>query len=207
MDTTRLFMTHVGQVSCESQSLELNERSIPTMRRSMRFLMWSPRQRPVVRRSARFGWVADDVRVKVEWRKDTIIVNFVGPSGSSKDSVLQQEIEAAPGVGDTRVCGGAYLVRAWAQPYRMGWEGLLLGVLIEQVGTTGVALDPAESHIQSELDLWERVRDWDDVSESDLNATECQDANGVILKRNATPLSDQLEGLDQLVIERSGSRP
>ena len=86
----------------------------------------------------------------------------------------------------------------------MGWEGLLLGVLIEQVGTTGVALDPAESHIQSELDLWERVRDWDHVNESDLNATECQDANGVILKQNATPLSDQLEGLDRWLLNVQG---
>ena len=148
-----------------------------------------------------------DVRVKVEWRNDTIIVNFVGPSGSSKDSTLQQEIEAAPGVGDVRDCGGAYLIRAWAQPYRMGWEGLLMGVLLEQVGATGVALDPAESHTQSDLELWERVRNWDDVKESSLNATECQNSNGVILQRGATPLSDQLEDLDRLVIERSGSIP
>ena len=100
----------------------------------------------------------EDVRVQVEWRTDTIIVNFVGPSGSSKDSLLQQEIEAAPGVGDVRLCGGAHLIRAWAQPYRTGWEGLLLGVLMEQVGTTGVALDPAEAHIQPEWICGEQAR-------------------------------------------------
>lgn len=149
----------------------------------------------------------EDVRVQVEWRTDTIIVNFVGPSGSSKDSLLQQEIEAAPGVGDVRLCGGAHLIRAWAQPYRTGWEGLLLGVLMEQVGKTGVALDPAEAHIQPELDLWEQARDWDDVTESNLNPTDCQDSTGVILQRTTSPLSDRLEEMDRLIIERSGARP
>ena len=149
----------------------------------------------------------EDVRVHVEWRTDTIIVNFVGPSGSSKDSLLQQEIEAAPGVGDVRLCGGAHLIRAWAQPYRTGWEGLLLGVLMEQVGTTGVALDPAEAHIQPELDLWEQARGWDDVTESNLNPTDCQDSTGVLLQRTTSPLSDRLEEMDRLIIERSGARP
>jgi hypothetical protein len=112
----------------------------------------------------------EDVLVHIEERGNTFIVGYVGISGSPKDSLLVAEVEAA--LRYTNQCRGAYLVRPWAHD-PIGWEALLMGVLLELSGTRGLAAD-RETVTDSEFAIWEQMGSWDGVSTEPLDTVHLQ---------------------------------